>query len=123
MPKYEPLNLKDGIVLDETHVKHLEDGIANAEGIVGPKGDKGDKGATGEKGLTGDKGIQGDKGATGTAGTAGAKGDQGIAGTAGKDGAAGASIKSLEFTTDAEGKVTGGTSTLTDNTVLTITIK
>lgn len=61
-------------------------------------------------------------------GAKGAKGDKGDTGTAGKDGAAGAkgadgkSVKSVALTTDAEGKVTGGTLTLSDDSTSDITV-
>ena len=58
-------------------------------------------------------------------GAAGTKGDPGTAGTNGKDGAtgaAGASITALALTTDADGKVTGGTATLSDKTTVVVTV-
>lgn len=54
----------------------------------------------------------------------GAKGDTGLTGPAGKDGATGVGVKSIALTTDADGKVTGGTLTTTDNktSVITVTV-
>lgn len=49
-------------------------------------------------------------------GPAGAKGDTGAAGKAGLG------IKSIAFTTDADGKVTGGTATMTDDSTQAITV-
>ena len=54
-----------------------------------------------------------------------AKGDTGARGPegpAGKDGAAGIGIKSIALTVDADGKVTGGTMTKTDNSTAAITV-
>lgn len=59
---------------------------------VGPKGDKGDTGAVGAKGATG------------------------------SNGADGKSVKAIALTVNAEGKVTGGTATLSDDSKLTITV-
>lgn len=78
--------------------------------ILSLKGAKGDTGATGAKG---------DKGDTGATGSAGAKGDKGETGAAGKDGA---SITSITPTKDEDGNITGGTATLTDDTVVNIII-
>lgn len=78
--------------------------------ILSLKGAKGDTGATGAKG---------DKGDTGATGSAGAKGDKGETGAAGKDGA---SITSITLTKDEDGNITGGTATLTDDTVVNIII-
>lgn len=72
------------------------------------KGEKGDTGADGAKGDTGAKGDKGDTGATGAAG---------------KDGSDGASIASIKLIQDANGVITGGTATLTDNTTIDITIE
>lgn len=71
-----------------------------AEGVTvsGPKGDKGDPGAAGPAGP---------KGATGATGAAGPQG---------------VGVKSLALTTDATGKVTGGTLTLTDGKTAAVTV-
>lgn len=61
-------------------------------------------------------------------GAKGDKGDKGDTGDAGKDGAAGAkgadgkSIKAITLTVDGDGKVTGGTATLSDNSTIAITV-
>lgn len=104
------------------------------------KGSKGDKGDTGNTGKTGEKGEQGEKGDKGDpftyadftpsqlAALKGAKGDKGDTGAAGTDGAKGAKgdtglgVKSIALTTDVDGKVTGGTATMTDNSTITITV-
>lgn len=52
----------------------------------------------------------GPKGEPGTPGTDGAKGDPGLG------------VKSIALTTDASGKVTGGTLTLSDNSTSAITV-
>lgn len=72
-----------------------------ASGVQGPKGDKGDKGDTGAQGPAGQDGAQG---ATGPAG------------------ADGKSITSIALTTNAEGAVTGGTATLSDESIIQITV-
>lgn len=53
-------------------------------------------------------------------GTPGAAGKDGATGAAGKDGN---SIKSITFIVDAEGKITGGSATLTDESVVQITVQ
>lgn len=55
----------------------------------------------------------------GPQGAAGPKGDKGDAGAAG---AAGKSVTAIALTTDATGKVTGGTATLSDKSTITITV-
>lgn len=81
---------------------------------------KGEKGETGEQGI---QGVQGEKGETGDKGDAGEKGDKGDTGAAGKDGTNGASIASIKLIQDANGAITGGVATLTDNTTVDITIE
>lgn len=49
--------------------------------------------------------------------TKAAKGDKG------DKGATGAALKAVEFTKDADGKITGGTATLTDGSTVAITVK
>lgn len=102
-------NAQNDAVVSADKLNHMEDGIASAHTALaeieltpGPKGDAGAKGDKGEKGDTG------------TAGAAGPKGDPG---------AAGASVKSLSFTVDENGLITGGTATLTNNTTVAITIE
>lgn len=58
----------------------------------------------------------------GPAGKDGAKGDTGAAGATGAKGADGKSVKAITLTVDGEGKVTGGTATLSDNSTLDITV-
>lgn len=74
------------------------------------KGDKGDKG---DKGVPGVQGVKGDTGATGP---------QGPAGTNGTNGADGKSVTAISLTTDTDGKVTGGTCTLSDSSSVAITV-
>jgi len=71
------------------------------------KGDKGDTGAAGVQGVKGDTG---------------ATGPQGPAGTNGTNGADGKSVTAISLTTDADGKVTGGTCTLSDSSSIAITV-
>lgn len=84
------------------------------------KGDKGDTGAPGKDGADGAPGEKGDKG---DKGDAGAKGDKGDTGAAGKNGTNGASIASIKLIQDANGAITGGVATLTDDTTIDITIE
>lgn len=66
--------------------------------------------------LKGDKGDKGDKGEKGDTGAAGAKGATGAKGADGK------SVTAISLTTDADGKVTGGTCTLSDSSSIAITV-
>lgn len=84
--------------------------IDASSGVQGPKGDKGDPGPQGPQGP------KGDKGETGETGPQGAKGDTGPAGADGK------SLTAIELTVDAEGNVTGGTATLSDKSIIDITV-
>lgn len=81
-----------------------------ASGVQGPKGD------TGPQGPIGPKGDKGEKGDTGAQGPAGQNGATGPAGADGK------SITAIELTTNAEGAVTGGTATLSDESIIQITV-
>lgn len=67
----------------------------------------------GDKGVPGVQGVKGDTGATGP---------QGPAGTNGTNGADGKSVTAISLTTDADGKVTGGTCTLSDSSSIAITV-
>lgn len=86
------------------------------------KGDKGDKGDTGAAGAKGDKGDKGVPGVQGVKGNTGATGPQGPAGTNGTNGADGKSVTAISLTTDTDGKVTGGTCTLSDGSSVAITV-
>ncbi len=55
-------------------------------------------------------------------GPAGPKGEKGDTGAAGTKGDAGKGVKSIALTTDASGKVNGGTVTFTDSTTAAITV-
>ena len=90
-----------------------------ASGVQGPKGDVGTQGPQGLQGPAGPKGDKGDKGDTGAQGPAGQNGAQGATGPAGADGK---SITAIALTTNAEGAVTGGTATLSDESVIQITV-
>lgn len=71
------------------------------------------------------KNLKGAKGDTGAAGAAGAKGDTGAAGAKGDKGdagAAGASVTAITLYTDAEGRVTSGTATMSAGEPITITV-
>ncbi len=82
-----------------------------------------------EEWLASLKGKDGTNGTNGKDGAPGAAGKDGAPGAAGKDGAAGApgkdgnSVKSITLTVDAGGKVTGGSATLTDESVVDITVQ
>lgn len=90
-----------------------------ASGVQGPKGDVGPQGPQGLQGPAGPKGNKGDKGNTGAQGPAGQNGAQGATGPAGADGK---SITAIALTTNAEGAVTGGTATLSDESIIQITV-
>lgn len=76
-------------------------------------------GAAGAKGETG---AAGPKGETGAVGPAGAKGATGATGPAGAKGADGKYVTAIALTTDASGKVTGGSATLSDKSTVAITV-
>lgn len=59
------------------------------------------------EGVQGPQGVKGDTGATGAKGAAGSDGK---------------SVKAIALTTDVDGKVTGGSATLSDDSVVAITI-
>ena len=61
----------------------------------------------------------GKDGAKGATGAKGAKGDKGDTGAKGADGK---SLKAIALTTDTDGKVTGGTATLSDDSIITISV-
>ena len=99
--------------------------IDAASGVQGPKGEKGDtgpQGPKGDKGDTGETGPQGPIGETGPQGPAGQDGAQGATGATGPAGADGKSVTAIELTTNAEGAVTGGTATLSDESTIQITV-
>ena len=102
--------------------------IDASSGVQGPKGDKGDpgpqgpQGPKGDKGDKGDKGPKGDKGDKGETGETGETGPQGAKGDTGPAGADGKSLTAIELTVDAEGNVTGGTATLSDKSIIDITV-
>lgn len=77
------------------------------EGTQGEQGPQGLKGEVGEKGETGIQGMKGDAGEKGESGT---------------DGADGLSITAIELTVDIDGKVTGGTATLSDASTIPVTV-
>ncbi len=61
-------------------------------------------------------------GPQGPPGKDGAKGEKGETGTTGPKGTDGKSLKSLSLTTDADGKITGGVMTLSDNSTSAVTV-
>lgn len=99
---YEPTKWVKGDTISAERLNKLESGVENEQ--VGPKGE------TGMQGEPGETGPQGEKGATGAAGAAG------------KNGANGKSVKAITLTTDSNGKITGGTMTLSDNSTSAITV-
>lgn len=99
---YTPTNWNTGDIITADLLNKLEQGVQNEQ--VGPQGPKGDTGETGPQGPKGDTGA------------AGAKGDTGA------QGPAGASVTAIALTTDAEGKVAGGTATMSAGGPITITV-
>ena len=67
-------------------------------------------------------GVQGPKGEQGVIGPQGPIGQTGPQGPAGTNGADGKSVKAIALTTNADGAVTGGTATLSDNSTIQITV-
>lgn len=84
---------------------------AQQGGVPGPQGPAG---PAGDQGIQGIQGPKGDTGAVGKDGATGPKGDKGDAGK---------SITSVKFTTDVEGKITGGTTTFSDDSTAAIVIE
>lgn len=120
---YEPTNWVKGDTISAERLNKLESGVENEQ--VGPKGEtgatgpQGPKGETGAQGEPGETGPQGEKGATGSQGE---PGEKGATGAAGKNGNDGKSVKAITLTTDSNGKVTGGTMTLSDDSTSAITV-
>lgn len=82
-----------GVITASVKAKGVTAGmLADGVAVSGPKGDKGDPGTPGAKGATG------------------------------APGPAGKSVTKLALTTDAAGKVTGGTVTFSDNTTAQVTV-
>lgn len=127
-----------GDIITADKLNHMEQGIADYQ--VGPKGEPGTPGADGAKGEPGTAatitvgtvttGAAGSDATVTNAGTTSAailnfaipQGAKGDAGTAGAKGDPGLGVKSIALTTDASGKVTGGTLTLSDNSTSAITV-
>lgn len=124
-------------------------GAVGPAGEQGPKGDTGAAGADGKDGVTpsvtvgttttGEAGTNAQvtndgtapdvvlnfvipKGEKGDTGAAGAEGPAGPKGDTGATGANGLSITAIALTTDVDGKVTGGTATLSDSSTVSITV-
>lgn len=89
----------NGDVITADKLNNIENGIENEQ--VGPAGPAG---------------VPGKDGAVGPAGAPGPVGPAGVPGPAGN------SVTAIALTTDATGKVTGGTATLSDKTTLPITV-
>lgn len=97
--------------------------IGGGEGSVGPQGPEGPMGPQGPAGPKGDTGAKGDQGIQGPKGDTGAPGKDGAAGAKGDKGDAGKSVASVKFTTDVDGKITGGTTTFSDASTAEIVIE
>ena len=87
--------------------------------IQGEKGETGSKGAKGDKGDTGAQGIQGIQGEKGEKGETGASGKDGANGSNGVDGK---SITAISLVKDETGAIVSGTATLSDDSVIEISI-
>lgn len=111
---YTPTTWSDGDLITAEKLNKLETGVQNEQ--VGPQGPKGETGAQGPQGEKGDPGETGPQGPKGDTGLTGAKGDKGDTGAAGK------SVKAITLTTTG-GAVTGGTCTLSDDSIIQITVK
>jgi|UniRef100_UPI00404849EF hypothetical protein len=93
-------------------------GDTGLQGTPGPKGDKGDTGATGAKG---DTGAQGATGAAGPKGDTGLQGATGPAGPQGVAGPAGVSPSTSSFVDLTSNQTVGGTKTVTNPIVGSVT--
>lgn len=95
-------------------------GIQGLPGKDGVDGKQGIQGLPGKDGTNGTDGLQGEKGETGAPGK---DGTNGKVGTAGKNGTDGSSVASLAFTLGEDGKITGGTATLSNGESIPVEIK
>lgn len=100
---YTPTIWNDGDLITAELLNKMEQGIENEQ--VGPQGPKGE---------TGSQGPKGDKGE---------KGETGAAGVQGETGEAGIGVKAISLTVSADGKVTSGTWTDTEDTPHDITVQ
>lgn len=136
---YTPTVWKNGDVITAELLNHLETGVQNEQ--VGPEGPAGPTGAAagfGTPTATVDANVgtpaveitaTGDDTAKvfafafsnlkGEPGAAGAKGEPGATGATG---ATGASVTAIELYKDESGAITGGKATLSDASVITITV-
>lgn len=120
---------KDGATAFELATKNgftgtLEEWLTSLQGEPGVKGDTGEKGEVGEKGGVGAPGAKGATGAKGEPGEKGDKGDTGAMGLKGETGAtgqAGLGLAAIKLIV-SQGKVIGGEATLSDNSVIPVTI-
>lgn len=126
---YSPKNWSNGMVIDASDLNKIEQGIAEKA----QKGDKGDLGTAGKNGVTPNITLTVSKLAAGQNPTVTKSGTaeaptfalgipEGAKGANGTNGANGKSVKAIALTTNTEGKVTGGTCTLSDNSTIQITV-
>lgn len=115
-----------GDIITAEKLNHMEQGIADYQ--VGPKGEPGTAATITVGTVT--TGAAGSDATVTNAGTTSAailnfvipQGQKGDTGAAGAKGDPGLGVKSIALTTDASGKVTGGTLTLSDDSTSVITV-
>ena len=115
-----------GDIITADKLNHMEQGIADYQ--VGPKGEPGTDATITVGTVT--TGAAGSDATVTNAGTTSAailnfvipQGQKGDTGAAGAKGDPGLGVKSIALTTDASGKVTGGTLTLSDDSTSAITV-
>lgn len=120
---YEKTDWQEGDLITEERLDKMEQGIAdgqNVDVITSVKATGLAAGAAPTASLA--DGVLTLGIPAGATGAAGAPGKAGTNGTNGAAGPAGKSVTALALTTDASGKVTGGTVTFSDKTTAAVTV-